>query len=48
MLVGVLRDGARASMLRVRATSADEPDDVVSGGDLAPRMADALAATLLD
>jgi len=48
MLVGVLRDGARASMLRVRATSADEPDDVVSGDDLAPRMADALAATLVD
>ena len=48
MLVGVLRDGARASILRVRATSNDEPDDVVTGDDLAPRLADALAATLVD
>lgn len=48
MLVGVLRDGSRASILRVRATTNDEPDDVVTGDDLAPRLADALAATLLD
>jgi hypothetical protein len=48
MLVGVLRDGSRASILRVRSTTTDEPDDVVTGADLAPRLADALAATLLD
>jgi len=48
MLVGVLRDGSRASILRVRATTNDEPDDVVSGDELAPRLADALAATLAD
>jgi hypothetical protein len=48
MLVGVLRDGARASILRVRANTTGEPDDVVSGDELAPRLADALAATLVD
>ncbi len=48
MLVGVLRDGSRASILRVRAATTDEPDDVVRGEELAPRLADALAATLVD
>lgn len=48
MLVGVMRDGSRASILRVRATTTDEPDDVVRGEALAPRLADALAATLAD
>jgi hypothetical protein len=47
MLVGVLRDGSRTATLRVRG-AADEPDDVVSGDDLVPRLAEALAATLLD
>jgi hypothetical protein len=47
MLVGVLRDGSRAAILRVRTTN-DEPDDVVTGDDLAPRLADALVATLVD
>jgi hypothetical protein len=47
MLVGVLRDGSRTATLRVRG-AADAPDDVVSGDDLVPRLADALAATLLD
>jgi hypothetical protein len=47
MLVGVLRDGSRTATLRVRGV-ADAPDDVVSGDDLVPRLADALAATLLD
>jgi hypothetical protein len=47
MVVGVLRDGARTSILRVRG-SADSDDDVVSGDDLVPRLADALAATLAD
>jgi hypothetical protein len=47
MLVGVLRDGARSATLRVRSTT-DESDDVMSGADLVPLLADALAATLLD
>ena len=47
MVVGVLRDGSRTATLRVRTTNT-EPDDVVSGHDLVPLLADALAATLLD
>ena len=47
MLVGVLRDGSRTATLRVRGV-ADQPDDVVSGDDLVPLLADALAATLTD
>ena len=47
MLVGVLRDGSRTATLRVRGAG-DNPDDVVSGDDLVPRLAEALAATLLD
>lgn len=45
MAVGVMRDGSRESVLRVRG--ADEaPDDIVTGGDLAPGLADALFSTL--
>ena len=47
MLVGVLRDGSRTATLRVRTTT-HNLDDVVSGPDLVPHLADALAATLLD
>jgi hypothetical protein len=47
MLVGVLRDGSRTATLRVRGM-ADQPDDVVSGDDLVPLLAEALAATLAD
>jgi hypothetical protein len=47
MVVGVLREGSRTATLRVRTTTTD-PDDVVSGDDLVPLLADALAATLLD
>ena len=47
MVVGVLRDGSRTATLRVRTTNT-EPDDVVSGDDLVPLLAEALAATLLD
>jgi hypothetical protein len=47
MLVGVLRDGSRTATLRVRGAGHD-PDDVVSGDDLVPRLTEALAATLLD
>lgn len=47
MLVGVLRDGSRTAILRVRGAD-EEPDDVVSGDDLAPYLAEALAATFSD
>ncbi len=47
MVVGVLRDGSRASLLRVRATDA-ESDDLLGGADLVPRLAEALLATLQD
>lgn len=48
MAVGVLRDGSRASALRVRAPMADPTalDDVLVGPDLAPNLADALLETL--
>nr|WP_245974495.1 PPA1309 family protein [Thermomonospora umbrina] len=44
MVVGVLRDGERHSALRLRHHDAD--DEVLSGPDLVPALADALAATL--
>jgi hypothetical protein len=47
MLVGVLRDGSRGSILRVRGID-EAPDDIVTGDELVPRLADALAATLED
>jgi hypothetical protein len=47
MLVGVLRDGSRHAMLRVRSNDGSE-DDVVRGPDLVPLLAEALAATLAD
>ena len=47
MLVGVLRDGSRHATLRVRSNDGSE-DDVVSGPDLVPLLAEALAATLAD
>jgi len=48
LAVGVLRDGSRASALRVRATQADPTaiDDVLVGPDLVPNLADALLETL--
>jgi hypothetical protein len=46
MVVGVLRDGSRFCSLRVRAINAD--DDVVTGPDLVPLLAEALADTLTD
>ncbi|MCW2723285.1 MAG: hypothetical protein JWN35_206 [Frankiales bacterium] len=45
MVVGVLRDGSREAVLRLRAGS-DGEDDRLSGPDLAPALADALLATL--
>jgi len=47
MVVGVLRDGSRTSILRVRATDGGA-DDLVTGDELVPLLADALASTLAD
>ncbi|MFI0373334.1 PPA1309 family protein [Actinomadura sp. 1N219] len=43
MIVGVLRDGARHSALRLRRHDTD--DEVLAGPDLVPALAEALAAT---
>ena len=45
MAVGVMRDGSRESVLRLRAAGEDD-DELVTGGDLAPGLADALMSTL--
>jgi hypothetical protein len=44
MVVGVLRGAQRQCYLRVRSTSTD--DELLTGPDLVPLLADALAATL--
>jgi hypothetical protein len=44
LAVAVLRDGSRASTVRVRAH--DTASDVLEGTDLVPRLGDALASTL--
>jgi hypothetical protein len=46
MTVGVLRDGARESALRLRAK--DSAADVLTGSGLVPGLADALAATFAE
>ncbi|WP_030668898.1 PPA1309 family protein [Streptomyces cellulosae] len=43
MTVGVLRDGARESALRLREK--DSPTEVLTGSDLVPGLTEALAAT---
>ena len=45
MVVGVMRDGTRECVLRLRGVD-EEPDERLSGPDLAPALADALLATL--
>jgi len=45
---GVLRDGARACVLRTRGTAEDPDETVVSGPDLVPGLTRALASTLQD
>ncbi|MDT7571657.1 MAG: hypothetical protein QOE05_1831 [Actinomycetota bacterium] len=45
MVVGVVRDGSRECVLRLRGPSG-QPDERLSGPDLAPALADALLATL--
>lgn len=47
MCVGVVRDGTRACVLRLRGHDG-APDERVGGADLAPALADALLATLED
>ena len=47
MAVGVLRDGSRESVLRLRGREGVE-DERVTGGDLAPGLSEALLATLED
>lgn len=46
LVVAVLRDGSRSSAVRMRAH--DDETSVLSGPDLVPALADALAATLAD
>lgn len=46
LAVAVLRDGTRASCLRIRG--AETEDELLVGDDLVPNLADALHATLLD
>ena len=46
IVVAVLRDGSRASALRLRAH--DHEQAVLTGADLVPGLADALSATLTD
>lgn len=45
MVVGVVRDGSRECVLRLRGSDG-QADDRVTGPDLAPALADALLATL--
>lgn len=45
LAVGVLRDGSRESVLRLRGRDGDV-DELVTGGDLTPGLAEALLATL--
>jgi hypothetical protein len=46
MTVGVLRDGARETALRLREK--DSPTEVLTGADLVPGLAEALTATFAD
>ena len=46
MVVGVARGGGQAAVLRLRGRSDDEPDDRVTGPDLAPALAQALLVML--
>lgn len=47
LVVAVLRSGEIASILRLRGTG-DGPEDLLTGPDLAPNLAAALAETLVD
>ncbi|TDD95393.1 PPA1309 family protein [Jiangella asiatica] len=45
VVVGVMRDGSRASVMRVRGHEAD--DELIHGAELSPELGDALAETFL-
>jgi hypothetical protein len=45
LVVGVLRDGTSAALLRMRATDEGADDDLLTGPDLAPNLVAALLAT---
>ena len=45
MVVGVVRDGGRECVLRLRGAGGAD-DELLSGPDLAPALAEALLATL--
>jgi hypothetical protein len=47
LVAGVLRDGTSATLLRLRGTG-DQPDDLLTGPELAPNLVAALLATLTD
>lgn len=47
MVVGVVRGGGRACVLRLRGAG-EQPDERVTGPDLAPALAEALLSTLED
>lgn len=46
LVVAVLRDGSRSSLIRLRSDEPEQEDSVLAASDLAPNMADALLATL--
>jgi hypothetical protein len=48
LVVAVLRDGASAAVLRLRAGGDQDEDEVLSGADLAPNLVTALRATFAD
>lgn len=51
LVVAVLRDGSAAAVLRLRPIgeeSSTDADELLTGGDLAPNLVEALLATLLD
>jgi hypothetical protein len=47
LVVGVVRDGAAASVLRLRSTGDGPDSELLIGPDLAPNLAEALLATLI-
>lgn len=47
LAVAVLRDGTHAALLRMRTTG-DDPDDLLTGANLAPNLVAALLATFAD
>ena len=46
LVVGVLREGGTAAVLRLRGADGSPDGELLTGPDLAPNLADALLATL--